>query len=694
MSQLALVCRPGHDLHRVLAATPGLDVPRFESFTDAVDAVVSGGGILVLSDSYPDHPACIDPAALDQARTRDLRLYVEYVAALPGIDIGGIQRPRWERAVIADDFFGASLPAGRILAVQGLHLQSVAGASPAPHVVAARVAGFDHAVYGLPAEAQPLLFQHPDLPWLIATTCLSCFVTGRYAPTDAWAALWRSILQWLAGDALTIPALTWTPLVAPAYDRDIPMPKKAEAHALKAGLRWFRRSGLLVRADQESRLAEHAEAGIAAWPADGRVGDGSHGILEGQMSVLQPDGSQMVSIIRRSDCVCESALSLALGGDTLTASNLLEYVYTTSAARQGGRGEPDHPAYGHIAWGVTNDAWLKANYGDDNARILLSTAATAGLLRDDRWDEAMALCVLANLRTSSRFGFRPGRIDMEALEQRGWEHYFGSDLVLLHPHYESYLWACFLWAYERSGDELFYQRALAAITRVVAAGPDGWRWTNGLAQERARMLLPLAWLVRVRDTPEHRRWLRDTAAGLIALQDSCGAIREELGDPATGNYPPPVSNEDYGKHEAALIQANGDAVADLLYTTNFAFLGLHEAAAATGESMFQDAADRLADFLCRCQVRSDRRPELDGAWFRAFDFGRWEPWGSDADAGWGAWAVESGWTQGWITTVLALRQRRSSLWDLATATGVGDHIRRLREGMIPPAVVTDVDTSG
>ena len=23
--------------------------------------------------------------------------------------------------------------------------------------------------------------------------------------------------------------------------------------------------------------------------------------------------------------------------------------------------------------------------------------------------------------------------------------------------------------------------------------PNGWRWTNGLAQEKARILLPLAW---------------------------------------------------------------------------------------------------------------------------------------------------------------------------------------------------------
>jgi hypothetical protein len=282
---------------------------------------------------------------------------------------------------------------------------------------------------------------------------------------------------------------------------------------------------------------------------------------------------------------------------------------------------------------------------------------------------------------------------MEQLEERGWEACFRDDLILLHPHYECYLWACFLWAYTISGDMLFLRRAHDAIGRVVTAGPEAWCWTNGLAQERARMLLPLAWLVRAADTAEHRNWLRAVADRLLALQDDCGAITEQLGSPALGSYPPPPSNEAYGEHEASLIQADGDPVADLLYTTNFAFLGLHEAAAATGDEDYRVASDRLADFLCRIQARSSRRPELDGAWFRAFDFGRWEPWGSNADVGWGAWSVESGWTQGWITAVLAMRQRQTSLWELVEGSRVGEALRAHRESMLPSAVVAEVEQS-
>ena len=37
---------------------------------------------------------------------------------------------------------------------------------------------------------------------------------------------------------------------------------------------------------------------------------------------------------------------------------------------------------------------------------------------------------------------------------------------------------------------------------------------------------------------------------------------------------------------------------------------------------------------------------------------------SDADAGWGAWSVETGWTAPWIHLSLGLRHANTSLWAL------------------------------
>ena len=43
----------------------------------------------------------------------------------------------------------------------------------------------------------------------------------------------------------------------------------------------------------------------------------------------------------------------------------------------------------------------------------------------------------------------------------------------------------------------------------------------------------------------------------------------------------------------------------------------------------------LSDYLVRIQVASASHPELAGAWFRAFDYEKWEFWASDGDWGYG-----------------------------------------------------------
>ena len=197
------------------------------------------------------------------------------------------------------------------------------------------------------------------------------------------------------------------------------------------------------------------------------------------------------------------------------------------------------------------------------------------------------------------------------------------------------------------------------------------------------MLLPLAWLIRIDDRAEYRSWLKQIATDIEKCQDQSGAIREELGASDRGDYRPPLSNEAYGTNEAPLIHQNGDSVADLLYTCNFTFLGLHEAYAATGDEQYKRMADKLAGFLIRIQIRSENHSELDGGWFRAFDYRQWEYWGSNADAGWGAWSVETGWTQAWIPSVLAMREMNKNLWDITKNSKAGTNFDKVRRQMIP-----------
>ena len=178
------------------------------------------------------------------------------------------------------------------------------------------------------------------------------------------------------------------------------------------------------------------------------------------------------------------------------------------------------------------------------------------------------------------------------------------------------------------------------------------------------MLLPLAWLYRVSPTTEHKEWIDRITADLAKNQVECGAIREELGDQSKGQYGAEKSNADYGRSEAPLIFKNGDPVADMLYTSNFAFFALNEAACATGDPEIKKMAESLGDFLIRIHARSDERKNVDGAWFRAFNYRDWDYWASNADAGWGAQSTLTGWIQSWIVTTLALMEKGTSYWDV------------------------------
>lgn len=691
-------CEPGNDLFRILSQS-GQVCARYDHPDAAVQAAPEKSAVMLLADRYPAAKLELGTNLFADARKKNLRVYVEFPESVPGLAIGESRTVVWERAVVTSDLFGSSLPPLSILSPQNCVFLEVN--APRAHLVLAKVAGYDTAPYGLPNSTFPLLFELSDPeqigPVLVASTKLSQVVTSRFGPVPSWQAVWRGILRWL--DPHTNLELHWTPTVRPAFARDGELPPDVERGALERGVNWFVKSRLLLHPSRTNEVAQAvALAGIATVPPpDAPIGDGSLGLLEGFFSRIQPDGSQLQAVSRRGDCNGEGAMALAFGGSALhnsaysdIARRILDFYLFESPARKNERGDPNHGAYGLVAWGISSPAWYVANYGDDNARLLLGTMAAAALLNENRWDEAMLRCLLANLRTTGTLGFRGDRIDVPELGQNGWKHYFDRRITNYAPHYESYLWACFLWAYHQTGFEPFRDRAKTAIRMTMAAYPDRWRWTNGLQQERARMLLCLSWLLRLEDTAEHREWLRRMAADLLARQDASGAIREEIGELGRGQMRPPQSNEAYGTGETPLLQKNGDPVCDMLYTCNFAFLGLHEAAAVTRDPFYAQAADKLARFLCRIQVRSERHPELDGGWFRAFDYRLWDYWASNADAGWGAWSIESGWTQGWITSVLAMRHLNTSLWELTASSRIGRHFDRLRPEMIPePALTRD-----
>jgi hypothetical protein len=140
-------------------------------------------------------------------------------------------------------------------------------------------------------------------------------------------------------------------------------------------------------------------------------------MIEGYASQIRFDGSQPQRTPIRSDCNAEAAMVLAMSGDErghTVASNLLDYVFGPEMESLG-RSDPKHPAFGLIAWGAISPAWMIANYGDDDARVMLSTILASAAMKSDRWDVNISgRCAIC---ATGKLGFRGDRIDI-ALEHR------------------------------------------------------------------------------------------------------------------------------------------------------------------------------------------------------------------------------------------------------------------------------------
>lgn len=713
-SELTLSCSENNDLYKTLQEN-NIDCARYDSPEKAIDMAKEGTGVMILADGYPQQTTTMSDALYEKAKSKKLRLYVEYPSHLPDMEVGKIKGTNWERAVISSDKFAPRLEKHRILAIHDCRFVTIEAENP--DIVVARIAGFDTAVYGLPDKASPILAEiiKPDNEGglMVSTTKLSQFITARYAPYDAWQSIWSQVLTWVV-PSKKIPTLEWIQEVRPSFTAEEQLPDDIEKQALKRGIDWYFNSRMVLNESAMSKYNKPTNNDAPAssnpdlsqnWPFGHRVGympdlntpkgDGTFGVLEGFDAKIFYNGTQPARWWRRGDCNGEIAGAMSAAGVALanesykeTASNIGDWLYFQSMISNGDRADAKSPAFGLFGWNEsseyvgpgTKDGY-GVYYGDDNARLMLGMMLAGSALDTDRYDERLLQGVFANLRISGVNGFVPDRVDHDQLLKTGWKELFASEKTSYAPHYQANMWACYIWAYRHTGYELFLTRAKKAIEMTMDNYPDGWKWTNGIQQERAKMLLPLSWLVRIEDTPKHREWLRKVAGDLLKTQHKSGAIREEIGEAGKGGFPPPSSNEKYGTTETPLIQSNEDGVSDMLYTVGFTFLGLHEAAAATGDQYYSDAENKLAQFLCRIQIQSETHPELDGGWFRAFDFNRWEYWASSGDAGWGAWCIESGWSQSWITALFALRQLDISLWDITKDSKINTHLDKVKKQM-------------
>ena len=162
---LQIVARPDNDLINVLENN---EIPfnRVDNIKEAIEIAPVGSGIMVLADNYPLSRTIMDSSMFNAASAKNLRVYIEYPSMLAGMNLGetayielGEYGAVVERTVVSSDAFGPELPKMSILEMKDCHYVPVSAKSP--HLVLARVEGYNRAVYGLPEKTKPLLFEHP-----------------------------------------------------------------------------------------------------------------------------------------------------------------------------------------------------------------------------------------------------------------------------------------------------------------------------------------------------------------------------------------------------------------------------------------------------------------------------------------------------------------------------------------------------
>jgi len=651
--------------------------------------IIEGGsqvkGIMILADKYPSEMTSISEREASEIKALGLRVYIEYPSGCEKLGICGYGETEcadYQRAVVtAPDALG--IEKYSLLYIHGARYVKKTDISSS-YLVCAKVAGYDVADFGLTDCAPSVLLElSADGNTLIASTKLSQFISARYAPYKRWQALWKSILGWLSGEEISY--FEWEKYVHSKYDRHVTLPSDSYRDSVRLNSEWYLNSGVLY-------------------------GDnGENGIREGFASGKNFDefGRQKMLMNWRADCIGESVGALALASRLLgeekygkAAYKVMKWLLTESLLTTGARADKESSEYGLFSW---HNRAYDQYYGDDNAKSVIGLILAAEALKTNEFDKRILEAIIGNFRTTGKNGFRDSRVLAEGLQKQGWKYYYNSDTVYYSAHFEALPWATYLWAYDRTGYAPLYERTLKGISMMMTAYKNTmskditdksiqWRWTNGLQQERAKMIMPLAFLVRISPTEEHISWLDTMISDLMAWQDKeSGALADAFGEEWEGNglYGPFTKNSDYGNHESPVIQKNGDPCSDSLYTASFAMLTLLEAQKAMEAIGNDELAEKyraytttLSDYHVRIQQICKEDPAYNGVWFRGFDFEKWETYGSDGDAGWGIWCIETGWSQSWISSALSLQAMGTSMWDYTRSTTANAHIESVISHMI------------
>lgn len=303
-----------NDLYCLLKANH-ISFTSFSSIDQLMKHIGKGDAVIITSPDYPHKTIQIQPAYYEKFQQLKIKVYMEYPEEIPNYPIDStLHRGLLERGVVSSGFFGDELPPMSIFSVNDCHIRMTHNVKDTL-LCYAKVAGFDHAEYGLTnTTVYPLLFRDQHI--LIAASCLSNFSTSRFAPQKSLEIIWSKILNWITDKSL--PINYWVQDPMPMYGKEEALPQNAMAQSIQRAYNWYYASNLLLDPSWENEWIKYQGDGTNPFgppiTGDKEIGDGSHGILEGHASRIYYDGTQQYRYWMRADVQAESAMALAAGG--------------------------------------------------------------------------------------------------------------------------------------------------------------------------------------------------------------------------------------------------------------------------------------------------------------------------------------------------------------------------------------------
>jgi hypothetical protein len=123
---LTFVCSSQNDVFLALK-NGGEQVGRFDSVAEAINRARENSGVLILAERYPTNKTELPADVLQRAASKNLRLYIEFPEALPGLQLGKPRGTAWERGIVSSEAFGPRIAEDAFACDSRLSFHSGAG---------------------------------------------------------------------------------------------------------------------------------------------------------------------------------------------------------------------------------------------------------------------------------------------------------------------------------------------------------------------------------------------------------------------------------------------------------------------------------------------------------------------------------------------------------------------------------------